>query len=70
MEEKMIKNGEILSKNETTEPINIHEQKESVKLQRSVTGKVGWEIKLLSNNIEEEIERLSQIDKKMKINFK
>ncbi len=46
------------------------QQKESIKLMRSVSGKIGWEIKLLSGtNIDEEIKRLENINNTMKTKF-
>ena len=43
-------------------------QKESVKLTKNSRG-YGWEIKLLSDDIEKEIERLDKINKKLNVKY-
>ena len=46
------------------------EDKESVKLMRSVSGKVGWELKLREENIDSNtLNRLEELNNQCKVKF-
>lgn len=44
----------------------MFEQKESIKIIRSVTGKIGWEIKIFIGDDKSVIERIKSLDEDLK----